>query len=163
VLGDARDLSGVVDGFGAILAPMQLMHLLGGSDGRRAVLDGAAQRLVAGGVLAVSLLAGDAIVLAAGDASPLLPDVREIDGWVYSSQPLEVATTDEGIEIRRLRQTVSPAGDLTDEPEAIRLEALEAEELEAEAEAAGLTPQQRIEIPATDDHVGSTICVLEAG
>jgi SAM-dependent methyltransferase len=163
VLGDACELQRLDRRFGAILAPMQLVHLLGGADGRRALLKGATERLLEGGVMAAALLADDAIAVGGGDASPLLPDVREIDGWVYSSQPLEVAATRDGIEIRRLRQTVSPAGDLTDQPESVRLEAVEAGEFEAEAAAAGLTPQQRIEVPATDDHVGSTICVLEAG
>jgi SAM-dependent methyltransferase len=166
IVADARELDTLDRAgppFGAILAPMQLVHLLAGPDGRRSLLDGAAGHLAPGGVLAAALLADDALVHAAGDASPLLPDVREVDGWVYSSQPLEVATTADGIEIRRLRQTVSPAGDLTDEPESVHLEALTPEELEAEAAASGLTPRERIEVPATDDHVGSTICVLEAG
>jgi SAM-dependent methyltransferase len=160
--GDARDLGAVDERFGAILAPMQLVHLLGGTAGRRALLEGAARLLTPRGVIAAALLAEDSIAAAAGDASPLLPDVREIDGWIYSSQPLDVAVTGEGIEIRRLRQIVSPAGDLTEQPESIRLDAIEPGELEAEAAAVGLAPQQRIEVPATADHVGTTICILEA-
>src|SRR3954451_24230273 len=38
-LGDARDLGGVDGSFGAILAPMQLVHLLDGPEDRRALLD----------------------------------------------------------------------------------------------------------------------------
>ena len=45
-------------------------------------------------------------------APPPLPDVREVDGWVYSSLPVEAAVdAGDEIVIRRLRQTVSPDGD----------------------------------------------------
>ena len=44
--------------------------------------------------------------------APPLPDVREVDGWVYSSLPLEVRRRRRRLEIRRLRQLVSPAGEL---------------------------------------------------
>ena len=55
-------------------------------------------------------------------ASAPLPDVLERDGWVYSSQPTEVAAVPGGMEIRRLRQTVSPDGELTEAADAIRLD-----------------------------------------
>ena len=164
-VGDARALDGV-DGlgaeFGVILAPMQLVHIVGGPDGRAALLRGTAARLRPGGTFAAAILAADAFEVASHPGLPVLPDVREVDGWVYSSQPLGFAAADGGIELHRLRQTVSPGGELREEPHAIRLDGLSAAELEAEAEAAGLVPQQRIEIAPTDDHVGSTISVLEA-
>ena len=37
---------------------------------------------------------------------------------------------------------------------------LTAEELEAEAAEVGLVPIERLQIPPTDDHVGSTVVVL---
>jgi hypothetical protein len=164
VVGDARELDGIDGYFGAILAPMQLVHLLGGEAGREALLRGAGGRLTTGGVLAVALLTEEAFVAAAQPSPPLLPDVRELDGWVYSSQPLAIDVADGGgIEIRRLRQTVSPDGELSDEAHSIRLDSLSADRFEAEAVAAGLRPRQRIDVRATDDHFGSTICVLEAG
>ena len=46
---------------------------------------------------------------------PPLPDVREVDGWVYSSLPLEAAIDGEVIVVRRLRQTVSPSGEPDEE------------------------------------------------
>ena len=166
VLGDARlldDLEGLDREFAAILAPMQLVHIVGGPGGRAALLTGAAARLRAGGVIAAAVLAPDAFEVASHPDLPLLPDVREADGWVYSSQPLGVAASvGGGIEIRRLRQAVSPSGDLADEVHSIHLDGVTADDFEAEAEAVGLRPQQRIEVPPTDDHVGSTICVLEA-
>ena len=46
---------------------------------------------------------------------PPLPDVAEIDGWVYSSLPVELRAEDGRIVLARLRQIVTPDGDLTDE------------------------------------------------
>ena len=73
-----------------------------------------------------------------------------------------IAAENDEIVMHRLRQTVSPAGELTEERDTVRLESLGADRLEAEATAAGLRRRELIEIPATADHVGSTICVLEA-
>jgi SAM-dependent methyltransferase len=166
VPGDARRLDGcegLARDFGAVLAPMQLVHVVGGPEDRTALLTGAAALLRPGGEVAAAVLAADAFEVMSQPDLPVLPDVREIDGWVYSSQPLGIAVADGGIELHRLRQVVSPGGELTGERHVIHLAELTADRLEAEAGAAGLHPQQRIEVPATADHVGSTICVLEAG
>jgi SAM-dependent methyltransferase len=167
LVGDAHALTrieGLGRAFGAILAPMQLVQILGGAEARAAMLRGAAERLADGGVVGCALLGDDAETIAAGPHVALLPDVREVDGWIYSSQPLTVTSEAGEVVMRRLRQTVSPAGELTEERDLVRLELLTADRFEAEAaEAAGLHPRDRIEIPATPDHVGSTICVLEAG
>ena len=163
--GDARELGRIEEPgrpFGAILAPMQLVHILGDAVDRAAMLRGAADRLVSGGVVACALLDDDAETIAAAPDVALLPDVREIDGWVYSSQPLAVAAEAGEVVISRLRQTVSPAGELTEERDEVRLASLSAERFEAEAASAGLRRRERFHIAPTPDHVGSTICVLEA-
>jgi hypothetical protein len=83
-----------------------------------------------------------------------------VDGWVYSSLPIE-ATVDSGsIRVRRLRQTVSPQGELEEELHEIRLQTLDAATLEGEAEEVGLRPAGRRAIPPTADHVGSTVVLL---
>jgi SAM-dependent methyltransferase len=145
--------------FAAILAPMQLVHLLGGPPARAEMLERVAAHLAPGGLFAAALLAGSAD--AVGHGNPPLPDVLERDGWVYSSLPIEVRARERGLEVRRLRQLVSPAGTLTEETETVRLDHLEPERFEAEAGSAGLELRERIEIPPTADHVGSIVCVLE--
>ena len=146
--------------FSLVLAPMQLAHLFG-AGGRESMLHGAATHLRAGGRVAVALLAPDALDGGAGVARPL-PDVREVDGWVYSSQPLDVRATVDGIEVRRLRQTVSPAGALTEDIDVTRLVVLGVDELESEARAAGLALSETMAVEETSDHVGSQIAILEA-
>jgi SAM-dependent methyltransferase len=156
---DARELA-LGREFAAVIAPMQLVHLLGGERGRAAGLAAARAHLRAGGALAAALLADDATVDGEGGNS-VLPDVREVDGWVCSSLPLEVAVVDGGIEVRRLRQLVSPAGELSERTASVHLDRVTPEAFEREAVAAGLEPRERIVVPPTDDHVGSVISVLE--
>ena len=65
-----------------------------------------------GGVLAAAIVDPAA---AAGRSGAALPDVRERDGWVYSSLPVvRMGTDGGGMEIRRLRQSVSPDGSLSE-------------------------------------------------
>jgi SAM-dependent methyltransferase len=145
--------------FALICAPMQLAHLLDAA-GRSSLLRCAAAHLLPGGRVALALLAES--LPSPDDAPPPLPDVAEHDGWVYSSQPLEVAAVPGGFEVRRLRQLVSPAGELASELDVIRLEALSPAALAAEAADVGLTEVERLDVGVTDDHVGSVVCVLEA-
>lgn len=156
VVGDARELE-LPREFELVQAPMQLVQLLADSAERIRCL-----RCVAGN-LSESGHAAFAIVEempAPVDAPPPLPDTREVDGWVYSSLPIE-ATVDAGaIRVRRLRQTVSPAGELSEEVDEVLLQALDASTLEAEAELGGLRPAGRRHIPPTDEHVGSTVVLL---
>jgi SAM-dependent methyltransferase len=160
VAADARDFH-LGRRFGLVVAPMQLVHLLGGPEGRRSMLRCAAEHLTPSGRIAVALLSGDATSVP--HASPPLPDVVERDSWVYSSLPLEVRGLPGALEVRRLRQAVSPAGDLSEELDVTRLDALTAPEFESEALESGLRPVERLEVAETADHVGSTVVVLEVG
>ena len=112
-----------------------------------------------GGLFAAALLADDGAI--EGEGTELLPDVREHDRWVFSSLPLEVSVDDDGIDIHRLRQIVSPNGELSERTASIHLDRLTPEAFEREAAAVGFEVRERIEVPPTADHVGSVICVLE--
>ncbi len=87
--------------------------------------------------------------------------MREHDGWIYSSQPLDARADEDRITVRRLRQLVSPEGSLREQVDVVELDQVDAATVEAEAAQFGLTPRERIEIPPTTDHVGSTVLVLE--
>jgi hypothetical protein len=66
----------------------------------------------------------------------------------------------EGAVIRRLRETVDTAGNITSDEDLIRLDHLAPETLEAEGEAAGFRVERARAIPQTDDYVGSTVVML---
>ncbi len=141
-----------------VLAPTQMLQLLEGEEERLACLGAVAAALRPGGRFAASILEA---MPEPDDSPPPLPDVREVDGWVYSSLAVEAAVAADSIVIHRLRQTVSPAGELAEEPNEVRIATFPAEQLEAEALSTGLRPVRRFEIPPTDIHVGSLVVVLE--
>jgi SAM-dependent methyltransferase len=156
VAADAADFS-LDREIGLALAPMQFLQLLDDSDDRVACLRRVAATLRPGGLVAAAIVEE---MPASEGALPPLPDVREVDGWVYSSRPVEAAGGAGEIVIRRLRQTVSPGGRLSEEPNEVRIATFSPGRLEAEAATAGLVPVERREIPPTDIHVGSLVVVL---
>jgi SAM-dependent methyltransferase len=157
VLGDARGFELDTD-VALVLAPMQLVQLLSDRADRRECLGCIAAHLLPGGRIALAIVEG---LPRESEGPPPLPDVREVDGWVYSSLPVDAVDIGEEIVIRRLRQTVSPAGELSEEGNEIRIRTLAAAELESEGVALGFTALARREIPPTDLHVGSTVVLLE--
>lgn len=146
--------------FPLIVAPMQLVHLLAGRAGRARALAGARRHLAPGGALALTILLEP--LPPSGTPEPL-PDVREIEGWVHSSLPIEVRVADDAIELVRLRQVVSPEGELSEELDSMRLERLGPAQLEEELASAGLRVTASEPIPATSDHVASQLVIAEAG
>jgi SAM-dependent methyltransferase len=159
VLADAREFA--LDREVALaLAPTQMLQLLPDADARIACLRNVAAALRPGGRFAAAILEG---MPDPDGAPPPLPDVREVDGWVFSSLAVEAAVGPGEIVVHRLRQTVSPVGELAEEPNQVRIATFPATQLEQEAAAAGLRPLERREIGATDIHVGSLVVVLEKG
>ncbi|HEU5063439.1 MAG TPA: class I SAM-dependent methyltransferase [Solirubrobacterales bacterium] len=141
-----------------VLAPTHLLQLLSGSAERAESLRCIAASLRPGGLLAAAIIEE---MPEPDGASPPLPDVREVDGWVYSSLAVEAAVRPGEIVVRRLRQTVSPEGSLSEEPNEVRIVTFAAEALESEAAAFGLAPAGRREIAPTELHVGSLVVLLE--
>jgi SAM-dependent methyltransferase len=141
-----------------VLAPTHLLQLLPDAVARAECLRCVAAALRPGGILAAAIIEE---MPEPDGAPPPLPDVREVDGWVYSSLAVEAAVGPGEIVVRRLRQTVSPEGVLDEEPNEVRIATFTAAALESEATAFGLVQAGRHEIPATDIHVGSLVVLLE--
>jgi hypothetical protein len=137
---------------------MQLIQLLDGAGARASCLRACVSHLAPGGRLALAIVEGVPTGL---PPSPLLPDVREHDGWVYSSLPLGARHEGAALLVDRLRQVVDPDGHLTESRDTVRLQTLSADQLEEEARSAGLRPTARRSIEPTSSHVGSTVVVLE--
>jgi SAM-dependent methyltransferase len=155
---DARSFA-LPQRFGSIFAPMQTVQLLGAS-GRERFLRQAARHLLPGGVLALAIT--EALEPFGGDeAVPLpLPDIRELSGVVYSSQPTAVREQPDGFVLERLRERIGPHGERWTEHDVIHLDRVSAPQLEEEAAAAGLEPREAVIVPATADHVGSVVVIL---
>ncbi len=64
--------------------------------------------------------------------------------------------------MRRLRERVSPDGDLVRRVHDDVLHRLTPEQLEAEASQAGLRPAGRRTIPSSEQEAGSLVVILEA-
>jgi len=157
LVADARDFA-LSEPVALALAPMQFLQLLPSAEDRLACLECLAASLQAGGLLAAALVER---LPSSDGALPPFPDVREIDGWVYSSLPIAVEVAEDQILLRRLRQAASPTGELSEAEDELQLQALTAAQLEAEATRAGFTPAGRRSTPETEAHVGSTVVLLE--
>jgi SAM-dependent methyltransferase len=159
VTADARDFA-LGRRFGLCVVPMQTIQLLGGPAGRASFLACAYRHLVRGGLLAAAL----AEPLPEYDSSlaPPLPDLRERDGWVYSSQPVAVWQDGDATAIERVRETVSPAGEHSTSAYVVHLDLLSPAELERESAVVGFEPLPRRRIAPTAEHVGSDVVVVRA-
>ena len=158
---DARSFTLAGRTFALAIVPMQVAQLLGGAYGRAAMLASVRRHMQPGGRLAVALADPLDGVPEYEEQLPPLPDVLETRGWVYSSVPVEVRMEDGATAIERLRQAVSPTGELDESVATIRLDRVGPDELEAEA-GQDWTVCPRREVPGTIDYVGSAVVVLEA-
>jgi SAM-dependent methyltransferase len=158
---DARtfDLGGAT--FALAIAPMQVIQLMGSAAARAAMLERVLVHLRPGGVFAAAIadpFEGEPAEM----VGPPLPDGREQDGWIFQSQPIAVRAVPGGSEIDRIRQAVSPTGELSESFNTIKLDDLAAEELESDGRAAGFHVLARHSVPPIADYVGSAVVMLEA-
>lgn len=161
VVADAREFE-LDQKFPLVIVPMQTIQLLGGVEGRVAFLRCAHRHLTPGGVLAVALSEVLDLYEVVDDFMAPLPDVREYDGILYSSQPLAVRADREGFVLERRRETVDVAGERTVEENRIRLDRLTVRGLHREGEAVGFVRAGRARVPATQDYSGSEVAMLRA-
>jgi SAM-dependent methyltransferase len=119
--------------FSLVIAPMQLIQLLPTSNDRIECLSCVVNNMLPGGRAAFAIVE-EMPYLPPGAAAPPLPDVRQIEGWIYSSLPLQPIVGPETILLRRLRQTVDPDGNMSEEMN---------------------------EIESTEEHVGSTVVLFD--
>lgn len=160
IVADARAFS-IEHRVGLVIVPMQTVQLLGGADGRRAFLRCARTSVVDGGILAMAIADIRDGVVPESDALPM-PDMREINGIVYSSQALAILDDGDAQTIHRLREIVDTEGNRTEDDNYVTLDALTPEQLEAEGLDAGFSVLPRERVPETDVYIGSTVVMLGA-
>jgi SAM-dependent methyltransferase len=160
ITGDARSFE-LGRMFVLAISPMQVVQLLGGADGRARMLSAVRRHLEPGGVFAAAL-ANPFDDWSDDESLPPLPDVREDDGWVYSSTPTAVRRASSSFVIERRRQAISPTGEMTEEHSTLELDSVVAEDLEKEAARLGFKARPPREVAPTIEYVGSDVVVLEA-
>lgn len=167
VCADARSLSLARRDYALCVMPMQTVQLLGGGDGRIAFLRGARAHVRAGGLIACAIL-GELEPFDCRDAQigPAAEHAR-IGELEYVSRALRVAESRRTVTIERERRILERASradidavELSRERDVIELDRLSAARLEREAREVGLRTQPALEIPATDEHVASTVVML---
>jgi SAM-dependent methyltransferase len=162
ICSDARDFEVRERLFPLIVVPMQTIQLLGGADGHDAFLRQARAHLTPGGVVAIAIAAAEdfeEFEWHDGDHLPL-PDIEELGGSVYFSQPTAVRRSGNAFVLERRRQTIDPLGTRTTSDDRIELDILSAEELEAAGVRAGLHPIDVLEIAPSEEHIGSQVVIL---
>lgn len=156
------DLTAGDGGAALVLVPMQTIQLLGGPEGRRAALGGAATLARPGAELAVSIVS-EVESFDGRDAFPALlpPDVAQLDGLRFESTPFAVlqASPSAPIDMHRKRVVRDTTGLILGTPVdvVITLDPVTPAQLQAEAAAAGWVPNEVIELPPTDEHAGGTV------
>ena len=161
VVADAREFV-LGQRFALCIVPMQTIQLLGGEQGRRAFLSCARRHLRAGGSLAVAVAPMLELFEVVEGAPGPVPDIREVDGVVYSSLPTAVRADRDGFLLERRRERISGSGERTVADDVIRLDRLSGAQIEFEAIGAGLRPVGHLTVAPTPDYVGSDVVMLRA-
>jgi SAM-dependent methyltransferase len=140
-----------------ILVPMQTIQLL---PARGGFFASAKRALEPGGRVALAIATG----LETFDDPLLLPDpdVGDVDGYHFESQPVAIRLEDHGVRIERVRRMTAPDGSDEYTPDAVHLATVTATLLAEEAAEHGLEAEELRHIPETPEHVGSEVVILHA-
>ena len=142
------------------LGPLHVIQVLDGAS-RPELLRRLAEVMAPAGTIALTIVDESTLLSAGTAATQILPDMREVDGWVYSSEPLWVQVGDEVLKVRRLRERVSPDGRMQRTVQDETLPRVAPDRLELEAEEAGLRPAGRRQIRSGPNEADSTVVMLE--
>ncbi len=142
------------------IGPLHVIQVLDAPD-RPPLLARLRELMAPGGTLALTLV-DESTMLSSGTASTqILPDMRELEGWVYSSEPLWVQVGDRSLTVRRLRERVSPEGRMERAIHDEILHRVSPEELEREGADAGFRATGRRKISSGENEADSTLVLLE--
>ena len=83
-----------------------------------------------------------------------------VEGTLYSSQPVALRDHGATVAIERIREIIRADGRRSASDDILHLDRVEQREIEDEARAAGLTPLPGRIVPATEEHVGTSVVIL---
>lgn len=156
VVADMRDLT-LDERVPLVVVPMQTAQLLGGAEGRRAMLRAVREILAPGGVVALAI----AEDVEPYDADELIPFVTaEYEGVRFESDPYAIVEDGDAYVLHHARVREAPDGTRESTVRHTRLDRLESETLEREASSLGYRVLPRRFIDQTDAHVGSAVVML---
>lgn len=162
VCADARTFSIAGERFPLVLVPMQTIQLLGGDRGRAAFLANVREHLAPDGVVAAAIASSEhfeEFEWREGDGAPL-PDVTEVAGTSYFSQPTAVRRRGDAYVLERRRDAVDAAGRHERSLDTVTLDDVSVQGLQEAGQRAGLQPVTVLEVAPTSEHVGSQVVVL---
>jgi SAM-dependent methyltransferase len=145
---------------GLIIGPLHVVQALD-PDTRPGLISRLAGLSASGAMIALTVVDESTLLSSGAAASQILPDMREIDGWLYSSEPLWVQVGDQVLTVRRLRERVSPDGRMEREIRDEILHRVSPQRLEEEAMGAGLRAAGRQQISSGPNEADSTAVLLE--
>jgi precorrin-6B methylase 2 len=143
-----------------VIGPLHVIQIIPPEE-RPALLARLQGQLAPGGTLALTVVDESTLLSVGAASTQILPDMRELDGWVYSSEPLWVQVGEGALTVRRLRESVSPEGHMERDIHDEVLYRVDPETLEREGTEAGLRPAGRRQIRSGENEADSTVVLLE--
>jgi hypothetical protein len=143
-----------------VIGPLHVIQVLE-ADARRDLLARLGELAAPAATIALTVVDESTLLSSGAAATQILPDMRELEGWVYSSEPLWVQVGDEALTVRRLRERVSPDGQMERQVHDEVLNRVPPERLEEDASAAGLQAAGRRQISSGPSEADSTAVLLE--
>jgi SAM-dependent methyltransferase len=141
--------------FPLVIAPQQLLQILGGPAQRSRLLGSLPELIDPGGLAAFAIC--EELPPGPVDYPDVPPDIREVGGWVHASQPVSIETGSGSVTAVRRRKSLGPDGEVRESRDSVTLERLDRLTLEAELLEAGMLMAGSATIPATTRHMGSTL------
>ncbi len=141
--------------FGLVIAPQQLVQILGGREARMKLFRTLPDVLEPDGLAAFAICEDLPHVDIHYPGVP--PDLREVGEWVHSSHPVAIDATADSVTALRLRQSLGPGGVSTRAENRVTIDRLDSDTITDELVAAGLRPDGTEVIEQTDRHMGSTL------
>ncbi len=159
VCADAREFD-LNRQFGLIIVPMLTVQLFGGRAGRGRFFAAAAKQIAPAGCIALAIadLHDDGAGANGADAPRAERCTIGVVG--YSTRAIAAKQRGNQIGIERRREIKAPDGSVEVRSATDWVDEVTAEQLEAEAAAAGLAIAPRRQIPATDEYIGSAVVCL---
>jgi len=142
------------------IGPLHVIQVLDGA-ARPALLGRLGDLMEPGSAVALTVVDESTLLSAGAAATQILPDMRELAGCVYSSEPLWVQVSDDVLKVRRLRERVFPDGRMERSVHDEVLHRVSPDRLELEAEEAGLRSAGRRQIGSGPNEADSTVVLLE--